>query len=213
MAFSFVSVIFLYTFGSTIFTQPEGITIAAVFIVAIVVISMVSRVFRSTELRASEVVLDANARRFVSEASRGTIRIVANHPDDRNAREYVLKEREQRADNHIPVDDPVLFLEVTVTDASDFAPVIKVRGQQIGKFRVLRAEGSSVPNTIAAILLHVRDITGKRPHVYFGWTEGNPLKFLAKYILFGEGDIAPITHEVLRQAEPDPTRRPAIHVG
>jgi len=213
--FSIVSVIFVYTLGSTIIGQPSGIAIAAVFIVAIVLVSLVSRVFRSTELRASGVELDEAARRFVAAASRGEtpLRLIANHPDERNPREYLLKEREERAVNGIPAGEPVLFLEVTVTDASEFAPTLRVRGEEIGGYRVLRAQGVSVPNAIAAILLHLRDTTGRRPHVYFEWTEGNPLKFLAKYILFGEGDIAPVTHEVLRQAEPDPARRPAIHVG
>jgi hypothetical protein len=107
----------------------------------------------------------------------------------------------------------VLFLEVTVSDASDFAPVLDVHGEEIDGYRVLRAESSAVPNAIAAILLYIRDTAHMRPHVYFGWSEGNPLKHLAYYILFGEGDIAPLTHEVLRQAERNPRKRPAIHVG
>jgi hypothetical protein len=32
-------------------------------------------------------------------------------------------------------------------------------------------------------------------------------------IFFGEGDTAPVTHEILRQAESDSSRRPAVHVG
>src|SRR4030095_9649541 len=59
----------------------------------------------------------------------------------------------------------------------------------------------------------VRNETGKLPHVYFGWSEGNPVSYLLKYIAFGEGDTAPVTHEVLRQAEKDPERRPIVHVG
>ena len=43
--------------------------------------------------------------------------------------------------------------------------------------------------------------------------EGNPLKFLGRFIFFGEGDIAPTTREILRQAEPDVSKRPVIHVG
>jgi hypothetical protein len=169
---------------------------------------------RSTELRVTEVVLDPIAERFVDEAAaRGIVRLIANHADDRTTREYLIKEKQERQASHIPPGEPVLFLEVTIRDASEFAPVLQVRGEQIGEYRVLQAEGSSVPNAIAAVLLCIRDRTRTQPHIYFGWTDGNPLKYLAKFILFGEGDIAPITHEILRKAEPDPERRPAIHVG
>lgn len=213
-AFGLIAAVFIYTTVVNVFERPDGVKIAAFFITAIVTTSLVSRVWRSTELRVQRIVVDDMAKRLIAEASEGAaIHIVANHPDERNSREYLLKEREQREDNNIPYGAPVLFLEVTVSDASEFAPTLHVRGEVVGRYRILRTNGASVANAIAAILLWLRDETGKRPHIYFGWTEGNPLKYLAKYILFGEGDIAPLTHEVLRRAEPDPTRRPAIHLG
>ncbi|WP_034342992.1 hypothetical protein [Deinococcus misasensis] len=48
---------------------------------------------------------------------------------------------------------------------------------------------------------------------YFRWAEGNPILFLLRFILFGEGDIAPVTHEILRKAEPELQYRPYVHVG
>ena len=199
----------------TIVERPEGLGIALIFIGAIVAISLVSRVWRSTELRVTRVVLDKTAERFIRETTQQAreIRIIANNPDGRSKREYLIKEREEREASHIPLRDPVLFLEVNVPDASEFSQTVRIKGVQINEFRVLRAEGAAVPNTIAAVLLDLRDRTGRKPHVYFGWTEGNPLKYLARFVLFGEGDIAPLTHEILRQAEPDPQRRPAIHLG
>lgn len=211
--FAIVAGIFIYTLLNTVLEQPEGIKIAACFILAIVVVSLVSRTMRSTELRVTEVAADETACRFIEEASRGTIRIIANHPDDRSEREYLLKEAEERESSHIPPGDPVLFLEVSVSDASEFAPVLRVKGEEIGGYRVLSADSAAVPNAIAAVLLYIQQVTDKKPHVYFGWTEGNPLVHIAKYILFGEGDIGPVTREILRKAEPLPALRPAIHVG
>src|SRR5438309_7718428 len=125
-AYVVIALVFVYTFLNTILRQPDGIRIALCFITGIVVISLISRIWRSTELRVTKVVLDETAERFIREACDGAIRIIANHPDERNGREYLLKEREQREDNHIPTGDQVVFLEVSVSDASEFAPVLQV---------------------------------------------------------------------------------------
>lgn len=214
IVFGVIAVIFIFTTSVNIVERPEGLGIAIIFIVAIVLTSLVSRVFRATELRVNEVVLDETASALLAEAaSRGTLRIIANHPDERDTREYLLKLREQREDHHIPGGSAVVFLEVSISDASEFASTLTVHGDRIGEYRVLQARAASVPNAIAAFALYARDRVGVIPHVYFGWTEGNPIKYLARFILFGEGDIAPVTHEILRKAEPDRERRPAIHVG
>ena len=113
----------------------------------------------------------------------------------------------------VTADDPVLFLEVKPGDASQFSELLNVEGVCVGRYRVLRCQSAAVPNAIAALLLYIRDRTGKIPHVYFGWTEGNPITYLLKFLAFGEGDTAPVAREVLRQSEPDPLRRPRVHVG
>jgi hypothetical protein len=214
VAFTAITLVFFYTTIVNIIERPDGIRIASFFIVAIVMTSLISRIWRSTELRVAGVTFDETAERLITASTHnGVIRIIANHPDDRTSREYLVKEREEREASHIPSGDPVLFLEVTISDASEFAPTLAVEGEEIEGYRVLKAKSASVPNAIAAILVAIRDRTGKQPHVYMGWTNANPLRHLARFILFGEGDIAPLTHEVLRKAEPESQRRPAIHVG
>ena len=214
IAFTLITIVFIYTMVTNVVERPDGIRIASFFIGAIVITSLISRVTRSTELRVAEVDFDFGAWQLLEETGpEGEIHIIANHADNRDSREYLLKERQERRASNIPTGTPVLFLEITIKDASEFAPTIRVHGERIGRHRVLTAQSASVPNAIAAILLTIRDQTGMHPHVYFGWSEGNPLKYLARFILFGEGDIAPLTHEILRKAEPNARERPSIHVG
>jgi hypothetical protein len=212
--FSAIAAVFFYTTVTNMFERPEGIRIASLFIFGIVLSSLVSRTFRSTELRVHGFVLDESAARFIDEADRTeTIRIIANRPDDGSLREYAEKVREARNSHHLPMDDTVLFLEVRPGDASQFTEVLKVEGVQVGPYRVLRCQSPAIPNAIAALLLHIRDLTGHIPHAYFGWTEGNPITYVLRFLAFGEGDTAPVTREVLRKSEPDPQRRPRVHVG
>ena len=92
-------------------------------------------------------------------------------------------------------------------DASEFEDVLKVKGVEVDGYRILRAESSSVPNAIASFLLYLRDRPARSRTPTLVGRKGNPLLYLLRFILFGEGDIAPVTREVLRQAEPDPERR------
>jgi hypothetical protein len=211
--FMLISAVFIYTTIVNIVEQPEGIKIASIFILAIILSSLFSRVWRSTELRVDRIELDDAAREFIRKAAKGTVRIITNRIDRGDVLEYEAKEKEKRIDNHIPPGEPILFFEVTPGDASEFSGVLKIRGESVDGFRILRTESPAVPNAIAAFLLFLRNETGKLPHVYFGWSEGNPVSYLLKYIAFGEGDTAPVTHEVLRQAEKDPDQRPIVHVG
>jgi hypothetical protein len=209
-----ITVIFVYTTIVNIIERPEGIKIATWFIVAIIGSSMISRVLRSTEIRIEGVEYDDLALRFIREAAGHQIlRIIANRPNKGSADEYQRKLDDAMDSHHLPPDDPILFLEVRPGNVSDFADVLRVSGADIGGFRVLRCTSPAIPNAIAGLLLDLRDRTDSIPHAYFGWTEGNPIAYLLKFLAFGEGDTAPVCREVLRQAEPAPSRRPRVHLG
>ena len=115
--------------------------------------------------------------------------------------------------NPVPRHAPSLFLEIDVIDPSEFSGDVDVRGVTVDGYRILRADSPAVPNAIAAILLRAARRHGHAAPLYFEWSEGNPLAHLLRYVLFGQGDTAPVTREMLRQAEPDVSRRPVVHVG
>ncbi|GHJ97844.1 amino acid transporter [Streptomyces sp. NE5-10] len=214
IGFGIISAVFLYTTVLNVIERPDGVKIGACFIAGIILISFLSRLGRAFELRVTHVDLDETAELFVRDIAHRTPRFVANEPDRRDRAEYRDKLEQIRTDNELPTTDDFVFVEVNVTDPSEFEAGLTVRGEVLhDRYRVLTVESSSVPNALAALLLHARDLTGTRPHVYFEWTEGNPFANFLRFFLLGEGEIAPVTREVLREAEPDRDRRPHVHVG
>lgn len=214
IGFGVISVVFLYTTVVNVVERPDGVKIGACFIAGIMILSLVSRLARAFELRVTSVTLDPMAERFVRDIASRKIRFIVNEPDKRDKAEYRDKVEQIRQDNDVAGPEDFVFVEVTVTDPSEFEAGVMVHGEVLhNRYRVLTLESSSIPNALAALLLHVRDVTGCTPHIYFEWTEGNPFANFLRFFLFGQGEVAPVTREVLRVAEPDVTRRPRVHTG
>ncbi len=210
IAYFFIALIFCYTTIANAFERPDGIKIASFFILVILVSSFIWRALRSTELRTHRIILDRQANDFIHVACRTTLRLVAHRPGNDD---YEVKAKEA-ANIHNIAEDEIIFLEVNISDASDFGEsVLRVHGKTVGKYRVLQCSSTAVPNALAVLMLYLRDKTHHMPNLYLGWTEGNPITYILRYLFLGEGETAPVTREILRTAEPDPDKRPLVHVG
>jgi hypothetical protein len=212
-AFLLMVVIFVYTTILNIVERPEGIKIASCFIVVMIVSSLVSRGLRSTELRICGIQLDCRAEALLEDDDDRVIRLVARRPYVESERDLDLVDSKLRFYHSLSPNECLCFFEVERVDASDFERNLQVTGERVGKHRILRAKSPAVANAFAALLIDLEKRTGKVPHAYFKWHEGNPITNLLTFLFLGEGDTAPLTHEVLRRAIQDPARRPVVHVS
>ncbi|WP_145942090.1 amino acid transporter [Corynebacterium glyciniphilum] len=211
--FALVTVILGYTLVANIIERPEGLRVAVWFILGIIVVSAVSRAGRSLELRGAEIRYDAAAQHILQAAVAGSgeLHLVASCA--REAPDVATRERGLRRSNHLSGDRPLVFLEVTVGDASDFASPLVVTGHAVDGIPVLHVSATTVPNAVAAVALDARDHFDVIPDIYFEWGTGSPVREILRYLAVGRGHNAAVTREVLRRAEPEEGRRPRVHVG
>jgi hypothetical protein len=213
LPFLLVALIFGYTTVLNIYERPEGIKISFFFIISIVVISLVSRAMRSTELRITGVDFDSEAQAMLAEDEDQIIRLIARKAIPCTEYDLDLADHSIRSAHNLAPSERLYFLELERGDASEFEDTLKITGERIGKHAVLRARSPVVANAIAAMLIKLGQTTGHNPHAYFQWTECNPIGNLFRFLFLGEGDVAPLTHEVIRRAIPDERHRPCIHVS
>lgn len=208
-----VTLIFIYTTLMNIWERPEGLKISSFFILSILLTSLISRALRSTELRISGVDLSPEAQEILKCEAHQIVRIIPRRPRPANAEDLDRLDQVVRRFHALPEHSHIIFFEVERTDASEFAERLSVSGKRIANHCVLTARSPMVANSIAALLIHLEQTTGQVPHIYFKWKEGNPVANMFRFLFLGEGDAAPITHEVIRKAVPDMSHRPVVHVS
>ncbi|MFM7078138.1 MAG: amino acid transporter, partial [Planctomycetaceae bacterium] len=213
IAFALITLVFIYTTITNITERPDGIIIASMFIAAVLVISIVSRMWRSQELRHKEFrFADDSARMLWTDiCTEGAFRVLVPHrPGSRSLDE---KEEEIRRRHRIPAEVPLVFLEVHYGDTSEFhnAPILSAR-QEGERFIIVARDVVSVSHTIAQIAIEMTR-SGAPLDVVFGWSQGSSLKLAFEFLLFGQGDVPNVVYDLIEKAVPEPARRPTVLVG
>ena len=106
-----------------------------------------------------------------------------------------------------------MFVEAVLGDPSEFEqnPLLEVTQEQ-GRFIVRLRRCVSIAHGIASVALELSK-AGKPPEIHFGWTESSAVSGTLGFLLFGEGNVPWMVHDLIRRVEPDPAKRPRVIVG
>ncbi len=210
--FAGVCVLFVVVTLAVAVRSGSGLLIAALFILAILALSVVSRAVRADELRTLGFdYKDEQAKLLWDSLRVADFPALVPHRPGREERDQ--KEKQIRAEHQLDPDVDIVFLEVHTDDPSNFyqTPLVEIFRED--KRLVLRLSRCvSIAHAIAAAALEMSRCS-KPPSLHFGWPEGDLLTSSWNYFAFGEGNIPWKVHELIKLAEPDPAKRPRVIVG
>ena len=208
-----ITVVFFYVTTMIVYEKPQGMAIASCFIGAVFVSSIVSRWLRSTELRFVSFRFVNNESHFLWDALRHLeFPVLVPHRTGAD-RTLAHKEEQIRREHHLDPNMPIVFVEATLGDVSEFyhSPIIEVTEEE-GRFIIRVTKCASIAHTLASIALELSK-SGLPPELHFGWSDENPLAMNLGFVLFGEGNVPWMVRELIIKAQPDPARQPRVIIG
>jgi hypothetical protein len=187
-----VVVVFVYTTGANIIERTDGIIIAAFFIVFILILSGISRYFRSTELRVEgHRFCDAESERLWNQLCREKANLVPVDSLDPDVR----KSHEKQMAHYYHLKGPLAFVSVNLLDnRSEFLSPIEISvRKEGGEYLIKVSQAVAKANTIAYLseLIHPAGI-------FVRLTRLNPMRQSFRYLLLGEGETGLMIYSILQ---------------
>jgi len=199
--------VFAYTLGLNIKERPDGIIIASIFIGLLILTSVVSRYYRSTELRVRKCEFKSEeSQQLWDQLGDGNLSIVPIAHLDKNYRSHIKSSVEK----YYKISGPLTFLHVSLLDdRSDFYEQLEVEVKfDAAENLIIVSNANVVANTIAyvSIKLKAKNIILHLPHAK------SPLIQALRYLSFGTGEIGLMVYEILTNywKERPETERPAL---
>ncbi|MEX2092043.1 MAG: hypothetical protein WD971_05165 [Pirellulales bacterium] len=204
--------VFFYTTVAIIIEKPDGIKIAGAFIAAVLIVSFVSRLRRSTELRFEKFEFVDETSRFLWDALRHLeFPVLVPHRPGH----HTIEQKDERMRRVHRLDDevPIVFVEAVLGDTSEFEqnPLLEVV-QEEERFIVRLRRCVSIAHAVATVALELSK-AGKPPEIHFGWSDESPLAANLSFLLFGEGNVPWLVRELIAKAQPDSKKRPRVIIG
>ncbi|MGC4003735.1 MAG: hypothetical protein QM811_11655 [Pirellulales bacterium] len=210
--YALITGVFFYTTAANMVERPDGIFIASFFIVAILLSSFWSRLRRSTELRFRGFEFADAESKFMWDALKH-LEFPVLVPHRPGARDLAEKDAIIRTRHRLGPDVPIVFIEAELGDPSEFQmrPLMTIREEE-GRFVIAVQRCVSIAHVIAIIALECSKV-GVAPEIHFGWSNESPMAASVGFLLFGEGNVPWMVHELIRKAEPDPEHQPQVFIG
>jgi len=197
---------------SIAFDHPAAMVMTGAFILAVLGVSIVSRVWRSTELRFGGFTF-AN-----DESKEAWDKLCASDfpilvPIRGGHHTLAEKEREIRTLHRVPATMPIMFLQAEVSDSSDFSqsPVMRVTHED-GRVLIHIVGCTAVPHALAAAAIQIAS-SGAVPEVHFGWSNENPITANLHFVFFGVGNVPWMVFNLIRRSDVPDARKPRVVVG
>lgn len=205
--FSVIAAVLAFTLVDNVIARSDGLVIAGLFIVATIVLSAASRFRRSTELRVT-------AATFVDDASRelwtsllgkkvNLVPVASTDPG-------WLEQKRERVLSEFDARGPIAFQHVELADdRSEFNATVIIRVTPFRDAYLIEVRGAAaIANNIAWVSEQLDPIA-----IYLDLSLENPFRQSLKYLLWGEGEIGVMVHEVLVRhwhSTPEDDVRPTI---
>ena len=188
-----VVLVFAYTTIDNMIERPDGLLIAACFILFILAISVVSRYWRATEIRIE-------GHRFTSDESKRLWEQLCEQRVNllpvRTATDKACRKRREVIEKLYRLEGPIAFVHITLLDnRSEFlAPIVISVKQVNGAYLIHVSQAVAIANALAYLSEALRPRA-----VFVGLSRKNLMQQSFRYFLLGEGETGLMVYTILQR--------------
>jgi hypothetical protein len=186
-----VSAVFAFTLVDNVIERPDGVLIATVFTAAILLIGLLSRSYRATELRASNLVFaDDSSAELWTELQGKKVNLIPQRTPQPEAR----RRKAEEIRGYYAVRGPLAFIHVVLLDnRSEFIAPMQLSVRREGENFVIVVTGAiSIANTVAYVSELIDPIS-----IFLGLTRQNLVEQSLRFLLWGEGETGLLVYAIL----------------